>query len=304
VIFLKPLLLNVTDKSPLTDAIKRRVHGHHMCYNILVVGDPQTRKSTGTLTLALHLDPKFSLIDDMAVIDGNKFLDVLRAPARRGEVKLADDFGVGLSHRSWQSLLNRCLNHALQTHGFRGLILIVTVPYESYIDSDARKLFNLELTTVSKDDGERWVKFRAEELFHVDDFKTHTTKTYKTLLRVRYPNGEIQKLQNVKVPYPPQPFLDKYFEIANAEKMKLQGDLKASLMKAERERNRDVFNPEKFVSEIELRPQEFIKEWHGIRLVDVNMVQSKLGLSKDRARQIKVLAERKMKINTGWDTVA
>jgi len=289
-----PMLLNSLDKNPLSSAILRRVYGHRMCFSMLVVGPMQSRKSTGTITLAKQLNPDFSLEKDMAVISGQKFQEVLRANHKRGDVLLADDFGIGLNHRQWFSFINKALNFAMQTHGYKGLIIILTVPYENFIDKDTRLLFNMELTTVAKNDKEGWVKFRVEELQHVEDHRTHEVRTYKTLLRMRYPDGSIRRVMNTKVYYPPKPLLDRYFEIANTEKAKLQYDMKAEGDAIAKRQNKESFNPNKFVEEIMLHPEKFQKEWRGHRFCQASVIEEEFKTNHSQAKVIKELAEKRL----------
>ena len=234
---------------------------------------------------------------DMAIIEGTKLHEVLTLPHKRGDVILADDLGIGLNHRQWFSLLNKILTQTMQTQGFKGLVLIVTTPYESYIDKDARLLFNMEMTTVAKNDDQRWVKMRVEELQHIEN-RRHEMQTFKTLLRMRYPDGSVKRVMNVKIHYPEQGFLDKYFDLAKIAKGKLEDDLKAEIRTDQAKRNKEVFTIEKFVKEIREHPEKFMKKWQGRDLLDLQVIEHTFQLSIAKAVRVKHIAEREMGIGT------
>lgn len=111
-------------------------------YITLFAGPTGSGKSYGALSLAMMLDPEFD--ETRVVFSPREFVemvDKLINEGKKGAVIVLDEAGTeGLSSRDWHSSGNKSINSLLQTFRSNNLILILTVPYYSFIDSRARKL--------------------------------------------------------------------------------------------------------------------------------------------------------------------
>jgi hypothetical protein len=111
---------------------------------------------------------------------------------------------------------------------------------------------------------------------------------------MRYPDGSIKRVLNTKIWYPEKEFLSRYFQIANAEKEKLQHDLKGEADAISKRQNKTGFNPDKFVDEIVANKEKFLKKYCGREFINQNTVQREFNTSVVQAKMIKSLAERKL----------
>lgn len=289
------MLLKMTSKHPLADAIKSVIFREHRNYSIIITGKPQKRKSTIAVTLAFEINPDFKWDIDFAIIKGSEFLRILRDPAKkRGEVKVCDEFGQGMSHHKWYTFLNNAMVGVMETHGHEGRVVIVTVPYEDYVDKDALKLFDMRITVLGKNDNKRYAICKVEELEYNDKTKT----LYSKFPRGKYPDGTVKRIEQFRISYPIKEILTKYFEISNPAKLTLKDDLYGQSIQIERDRIKHTFNPETYVAQIIATPDKFIKTIWGRKYVSRESIMNEfLGVGDTRARQIKNMAEERLRAN-------
>jgi len=284
------MLLDANSKTPLADAIKKEVMTGRRNYNILIVGKTQMRKSTISLTLAREISENFDLERHCAVIYAQKLMDILKNEKfNRGDVVIADDFGIGLNHRKWYTVLNQSLNMVLQTHGFKGIVFILTTPYEKYIDSDTKLLFDMLITVLKKNDKERWAEVKVEELQHTR--VGEKIKTYSHFPRTNI-NGRIARVERIRIKYPDNEILKKYFEYANAEKTRLQADVTSDIKEQEQKKKR--INIDYYVEIIEKNKDKFFKIWGSRKFIDLNVVMNEFDVGRMNAARIKAAAEKKL----------
>lgn len=283
------MLLNMEDRSPLVSGIKREVHNQKRNYAIIVVGKTQTRKSTFAVWLAKALDEGFDMKEHMAVIRPTEFLKVLqKVPKKRGEVRLLDEFGVGMDHRQWYRFTNQGIVHTLETHGFRGLIVIVTVPFQDLVDKDALKFFDMRITMIRKDDKAKYVKIKVEELEYNEDVK----RQYKRFPRGRWKDGSMKRLDSFIVPYPDKEVLDEYMSISQPIKHQNMVELTEEAKKMEVTSNQMHFSADNYIMRVLEKPENFITEWHGRKMISRDLVMNTFpGIGRNRANQIKTGAE-------------
>lgn len=282
----RDLLLKYNSKHPFADAIKREVFGESRGVNILIVGKTQTRKSTVSIALAMLICYRFLIEKHMAIMDVKPLLNIFNnIKLFRGDVVIADDFGVGMNHREWHNFLHKALNLSMMTHGFKGLVVIVNVPYQSYIDKDARLLFDYEITTIKPHDNERYVKVKIEKLQHVE-VKPGQIDTYKHYLRMLMPDGTIQMVRSFNIKYPPQEIMDRYFELANEKKKKLQFDLNAEADTMMTKETQKHFALDWYVDEVIKRKPEFTTIWQGRESINLDRIKNEFKVGGPRAKQI------------------
>lgn len=278
-------LLNMESKTPLADAIKNVVFEERRNFSIIITGKPQMRKSTTALRLAIDINPKFNFERDFAILKTKEYLDVLNLSGPRGTVKILDEFGVGMNHREWHDFLNQAMSFIMQTHGHEGLILIVTSPYEDYVDVDARKLFDAIIEMVRKEEEEKYALGKVQLVQYNQKLK----KIYYRFPRGRFPNGIVKRIPYFKFRFPPDDIMKTYFEISKPKKEELKQEL---AKKAEmREKKQEAFSPEKYVEMLKNMP-EIWRERAGKKYVPLEMVMAKTGLmSVVKAKIVKLMLE-------------
>lgn len=289
------IILDPNSKTPLADAIKKVVFNERRNYNILIVGKTQMRKSTTAVKLATEISDRFDVRKHCAVIFADDFMRILtEEKLKRGDVVIADDFGVGLNHRKWYSSLNEALNLTLQTHGYRGLVVIVTTPYEKYIDSDVRLLFDMIITIMKKSDQQRWALAKVECLDHVKI--GDKIRTYCKYPRVAMPNGKVVRVERIRIRYPPEEILREYFKHANEAKMRLQKVLAANVLESSKDQKKGGVDIKPLVAEVLKDPDRFIAYYGERKLIDVFTVMNEFNVSEKLARRIKAAAEKELGI--------
>jgi len=130
----------------LTSYIKDRIENKNKNFVILFVGATGSGKSYAALKLAELLDKNFSI--DMCAFKARDFMNIINNLVKRseegeeikGRVILWDEFGVEHSAREFMTISNRVINYFFQTSRHLNLIVIMTVPLLSFVDSATRKL--------------------------------------------------------------------------------------------------------------------------------------------------------------------
>jgi len=286
----KPLVVDFSKPHPLADAIKKQMFRERRNYAIIITGKTQTRKSTIAIQLAREIQPSFDMSKQLACVKPENYLEVLTLDnLKRGSVLVLDEFGVGMNHRNWYSFLNKALNYVLQTHGFRGWCVIVTVPYAKYVDSDTKLLFDMLITTVKKNDRKRYVWCKIFELQYNErkgDIYTHSLRR----------KGDYAKIVRWKIKYPPKHVMNHYFSMSNEDKEELSEDMYREVRKIQKYKDAqapfDVEGTAKKIKEsVDRGENKYIKEWGGRIFVSLSAVRTEFGLGQSRAKEVKNKAE-------------
>lgn len=125
----------------IANQIATRVRERNLNAICIFVGPTGAGKSYSALRLAELIDPSFSM--KRVVFRATEFLDLINDPSViKGNVVFWDEMGLGMPARDWQSVFNRSIGFVLQSFRFKNLILLMTVPDQSFIDSQARRLFH------------------------------------------------------------------------------------------------------------------------------------------------------------------
>jgi hypothetical protein len=144
-------------------------------------------KSYAALRLAELLDPTFDInrccfkaIDFMNVVN-----DLVKRSEKgeviKGKVLIWDEFGVEHNAREFMTISNRVINYFFQTSRHLNLIVIMTVPLLSFIDSATRKLCHgiAEMQGINSHDRTSTVKLKMLQT------NVMTGKEYPKYLRYR-----------------------------------------------------------------------------------------------------------------------
>ena len=130
----------------LIQYIKDRVLHKNKNFLMLFVGATGSGKSYSALKLAEELDDSFDI--NRVCFKAKDFMNTINQLVERaekgevikGKVVLWDEFGVEHNAREFMTISNRVINYFFQTSRHLNLIVIMTVPLLSFIDSATRKL--------------------------------------------------------------------------------------------------------------------------------------------------------------------
>ena len=143
----KPDIEGKEKKEPvLIQYILDRVQNKNKNFLMLFVGATGSGKSYSALRLAEELDDSFDI--NRVCFKAKNFMNCIndlvarseKGEVIRGKVVLWDEFGVEHNAREFMTISNRVINYFFQTSRHLNLIVIMTVPLLSFIDSSTRKL--------------------------------------------------------------------------------------------------------------------------------------------------------------------
>jgi len=288
------MLLNGSSRTPLTDAIKREVRNKKRNFTICIVGKPQMRKSTTAISISLDLNPRFKLGKHLAIIKARAMLRVLKVDQKRGiAVIVLDELGVGMNHRRWFDFLNQALSYVMQTFGFRRIILIITVPYEDYVDKDARKLFDMLIEIVDKNDDKRYVIAKVQEI----QYNAKLKRIYYKYPRARMRDGSIKKVERIKIQYPSKEIMKEYFEMSIPIKVWLHDELEKEADRIEKDKIHKYFDPKELAREVleDIEPYTIIVNYQ--KQISKDLIATEKQIGDRRAKQVRAYVEKQL----GWD---
>ena len=107
----------------------------------LFVGDTGSGKSLSSIRLAEKIDPAFNV--DRIVFTVKDFLALVNSGLPKGSVIIFDDAGLGINARLWQEVSARIFGMLTQGFRYKQIITFITVPDESFIEKQSRKLVHI-----------------------------------------------------------------------------------------------------------------------------------------------------------------
>jgi hypothetical protein len=113
--------------------IRDRVHKRNLNAIILWTGLPGSGKSYSALRLAELVDDSFH--SDRIVFPAVDFLRVINEDLPRGACIVWDDAGLGMPSDEWYTFFNRAVGYVAQSFRYRNLVLSITVPHDTFIDT-------------------------------------------------------------------------------------------------------------------------------------------------------------------------
>ena len=135
-------------KSLLVEYIHERVQKRNKNFGMVFVGPTGSGKSYSALRLAEMIDPTFDV--SRVKFKAKDFMNVINDLVEksengediRGKVIMWDEMGVEHDSKKFMSNSNRIINYFFQTSRHLNLVVIMTVPLLSFIDSSTRKLMH------------------------------------------------------------------------------------------------------------------------------------------------------------------
>jgi len=115
-------------------------------FMVCITGSTGSGKTYSALRFGELWDKNFN--SDNIVFTPKQFIDLINGGTlKEGSVIVADEFGVSMNSRNWQSVSNQMINYVLQTFRSKNYIVIFTSPDFAFIDVSARKLFHCHMMT-------------------------------------------------------------------------------------------------------------------------------------------------------------
>ena len=107
----------------------------------LFIGDTGSGKSLSSIRLAERVDPSFNV--DRIVFTVQEFVSLVNSGLPPGSVIVFDDAGLGINARLWQDMNARVFGMLTQGFRYKQIITFITVPDESFIERQSRKLVHI-----------------------------------------------------------------------------------------------------------------------------------------------------------------
>ena len=184
------------------------------------LGSTGSGKSWGGLSFCEQVDPTFC--KERIVTSTLQLLELVNnGNLKEGSAILYDEFGIsGGGKRQWQSVDNKVLNYLFQTFRHKCFILIFTLPYFDWIDSQSQLLFNGIFQMQSIDYAKQTSRIKPFLMW----YNARNKKMCPKYLKFRR-GKTILKLKQWNIPKPSDKLIQEYEEIKNAFTKRLNAEL-------------------------------------------------------------------------------
>lgn len=161
--------------------VKRRLK-HNKNAIILIVGETGSGKSYSALSVAESLDKDFTV--DRCVFRATDFMNLInKAKLKKGNVILWDEVGIEMDARNFWSISNKLISYTLESFRYMNLVLILTVPSLSFVDSKLRKLVHYLVETKRVDIKNERVMVKVFKIEHSP--RSQSGKVYQKYIRYK-----------------------------------------------------------------------------------------------------------------------
>jgi DNA-binding NarL/FixJ family response regulator len=223
----------------LIQYIRDRVENKNKNFVMLFVGATGSGKSISALRLAEMLDPSFNI--DRVNFKAKDFMNTINKLVERseqgevikGKVIMWDEFGVEHNAREFMTISNRVINYFFQTSRHLNLIVIMTVPLLSFIDSSTRKLSHAvaEMQGINSRDKVATVRVKMLQT------NVMTGKEYPKYLRYRRKNKSFVS-KRIKFHLPSKELIEQYEKKKKEFTTQLNKEIMQKLLKSEEKDNK------------------------------------------------------------------
>ena len=229
--------------------IKDRIHKKNKNFVMIFVGATGSGKSYALLRLAEMLDPTFDISrccfkakDFM-----NKINELINTNEKvSGKVIVWDEFGVEHNAREFMTISNRVINYFFQTSRHLNLIVLMSVPLLSFIDSATRKLSH----SVAEMEGINMREKTSSVRVKMVQTNVMTGKEYPKYLRYRK-GGKGYAVKRLKFNLPSPELVEQYEKKKKSFTSQLNQDIMEKLLKSEdKKKPRQILNPDSMQPDI------------------------------------------------------
>lgn len=175
----------------------------------------------------------------------------------KGDVLCWDETGVDLNSKQWQSKTNRMVNTIMQVFRKENLIVLFTLPYFSFLDSDARKLVHAVFETMGIDYNTKEVIIKPK-LVQVNQ---DTGKMYKKYLRVKVPGKGLIPIKKIRLGLVDAEKLKLYEQKKDEFSRKLYQDAFNSVSELEFDKNKLSDDENEYITYYNNNPDATLKEF-------------------------------------------
>jgi len=249
----------------LIQYIKDRVQNKNKNFLMLFVGATGSGKSYSALRLAEMLDNTFDI--ERVCFKAKDFMNCIndlvarseKGEVIKGKVVMWDEFGVEHNAREFMTISNRVINYFFQTSRHLNLIVIMTVPLLSFIDSATRKLSHgvAEMQGINSHDKTATVKVKMLQT------NVMTGKEYPKYLRYRKGNKTYAS-KRLKFKLPSKELLEAYEKKKKGFTIQLNKDIMNKLLKNEAKDNK----PNKALTDTQQRVAELLQKHNAEEVAD------------------------------------
>lgn len=222
----------------LIQYIKDRIHKRNKNFLMLFVGATGSGKSYASLRLGEMLDNTFTI--DRVCFKAKDFMNCINdlvARSEKGEVikgyvVLWDEFGVEHNAREFMTISNRVINYFFQTSRHLNLIVLMSVPLLSFVDSASRKLCHAvaEMQSINSRDKTASVKVKMLQT------NVMTGKEYPKYLRYRKKSKTFVS-KRIKFHLPSKELCEAYEKKKKEFTTQLNKDIMNKLLKSDMKEN-------------------------------------------------------------------
>ncbi len=253
--------------------VKNRIHKNENA-NIFTSGPTGSGKSYANLSMAYKIDPNFDP-DTQIVFSFKELLRTIRLfnndikknteeeqieeqinndrpeyiPLHKKKYKVIifEEFQIGANAQDWFSKLSKLLNMLLSTFRHQNFILLVNAPFSDMINSQAKRLFHMEIEVRNKNEKKGLATIRPKILqwsVRKKDFYYHTIFVID--------KGQVNKTPFYKIKKPPVWLTDIYEERKSAFTNALNKRIEAELEAFEKENQPESMKEKNY--KIDLNP--------------------------------------------------
>src|SRR2546422_4574567 len=187
----------------LARSLRERTVNRNLNAIVALIGATGSGKSYSAMRLGLLIDPSFGI--DRIVFTKDAFLDLVSQGLPKGTVIMWDEAGLGMPAREWQSVMNRAVGYILQTFRYKNSVLLLTVPSQMMLVSQARALFHVLLECKGVQIGRDVVYTKPFIVSHGRD-----GKPYEKYPRLYFKDSGVARLVDIPFEKPTQDLLDVY----------------------------------------------------------------------------------------------
>ena len=166
-------------------------------------GMPGNGKSNAALALCEDIDPTFN--EERVFFTPGEWLKAVKT-IKSGQAIIYDDAGLTANSKTWYSFSNRAISYTSQSMRSREALVVFTVPFIEYIDSQTRKLFNMEFEPLYIDRQKKITYCRGSYILNVAVSPSRGAqkvgKTYYPAIKVvkQYEGNAVEKVNFFRFP--------------------------------------------------------------------------------------------------------
>lgn len=273
------------DKEILLSYIRNQLENQDQNYLIIVCGKTGSGKSTWAASLCKEFDKNFK-IKERCVFFPKQFIELTDTNLPKASAIMYDDAGVSVNARKWWSSVNQAVASVAMTFRTDNLLLVVTVPDFSYIDTQIRKLFDLyvELVGVNRRGKKAIGRVRYIQI------NRRKGEMYVKRLRVLLKGREVI-VGKFKLPFLPTGEWNTYKKMRQTFSAIVKQKALSTIADAEK-----TTLQQKSISEIvsEIKRSKAFKNKAGS--IDIYSVMAAYGTSRDMAQKIKRIIDKGIEV--------